>query len=105
MKKKTVLQEFANWLATNTKSRKELLNVKSTKTVFIVQIFKKQYQKTYQNVTEDDISKTCSKNSIKQLVEHNLDVVPLQKDLQKVISDLNNIAQVAFAKVLKYKGT
>jgi len=70
----------------------------------ILQIFKKQYQKTYQDITEDDISKTCSKNSIKQLIEHNLDIIPLQKDLQKVNDDLNNIAQVAFTKVLKYKG-
>ena len=69
----------------------------------IIQIFKKQYQKTHPNITEDDISKTCSKNSIKQLIEHNLNIVPLQKELQKVITDINNIAHVAFAKALEYK--
>lgn len=69
----------------------------------IIQIFKNQYQKIYQNITEDDISKTCSNNSIKQLIEYNLDVSSLQKDLQNVINDMNNIAQVAFAKTLTYK--
>jgi DNA gyrase/topoisomerase IV subunit A len=69
----------------------------------IIQIFKTQYQSKYPNINEEDISRICSKNSIKQLIEYDLDMSSLLAELQVVINDVNNINQVAFQKVLLYK--
>lgn len=77
-------------------------NINIKKIDNIIQIFKTQYQ-NQTTITTNDIIQTCSKSSIKQLIEHQLNISDIQKELKHVNDKLLNIATEAFAKMQTYK--
>lgn len=77
-------------------------NISVNKIDNIINIFKIQYSKQT-DITINDITQTCSKSSIKQLIEHKSNISDLQKELKYINGKLLNIATEAFSKMQTYK--